>query len=139
MNAKIKEFIKNNHLLSLSVLEENSLAFEVYSASCYYAFDEVNFNLLFKSAQDSKHIKLCALNPRVGVIIAKDSKNLAHIQGLQIKAFFKPVTKEQRSIYYALYPFAKLGSGEIYALEILWAKYTDNRLLLKEKLTYIKE
>lgn len=139
MNERIKNFIKNHHLLSLAVVEENSNRVEVYSASCYYAFDEKNLSLLFKSECDSKHIQLCVLNPKVGVIIAKDSKKLADIQGLQIKALFQPATKEQKSIYYALYPFAKLGSGEIYSLEILWAKYTDNHLLLKEKLTYIKE
>lgn len=139
MNPKIKDFIKKYHLLSLSVVEADSDTLEVYSASCYYAFDEANLSLLFKSAQDSKHIQLCALNPKVAVIIAKDSKNLGRIQGLQIKTFFKRATLQQKSLYYARFPFAKLGNGEIFALEILWAKYTDNKLLLSEKLTFMRK
>ncbi|WP_290455750.1 hypothetical protein, partial [Helicobacter rodentium] len=102
MNERIKNFIKNHHLLSLAVVEEKSKTLEVYSASCYYAFDEAKLSLLFKSECDSKHIQLCILNPKVGVIIAKDSKKLVDIQGLQIKALFKPAIKEQKSIYYAL-------------------------------------
>ncbi len=139
MNQKIKDFIKKQHLLSLSVVETNSNEFGVYSASCYYAFDEQNLNLLFKSAQETKHIRLCAINPKVGVIIAKDSKNLGKIQGLQIKAHFKQATQRQQDIYYASYPFARFGEGEIFALEILWAKYTDNKLLLSKKLIYERE
>lgn len=87
MNPKIKDFIKKYHLLSLSVVEADSDTLEVYSASCYYAFDEANLSLLFKSAQDSKHIQLCALNPKVAVIIAKDSKNLGRIQGCKLRRF----------------------------------------------------
>lgn len=139
MNEKITDFIRKQHLLSLSVIEKDSSLLEVYSASCYYAFDEENLCLLFKSAQDSKHIQLCALNPKVGVIIAKDSKNLGSIQGLQIKAFFKQATQAQKNLYYTAYPFAKLGKGEVFALEILWAKYTDNKLLLSEKLIFMRK
>lgn len=139
MNEKIKDFIRKQHLLSLSVIEKDSSLLEVYSASCYYVFDEENLCLLFKSAQDSKHIQLCTLNPKVGVIIAKDSKNLGNIQGLQIKAFFKQTTQAQKNLYYATYPFARLGKGEIFALEILWAKYTDNKLLLSEKLIFVRK
>lgn len=139
MNEKIKAFIKKQHLLSLSVLEAESNVFEIYSASCYYAFDEHHLHLIFKSSQDSKHIRLCFLNPKVGIIIAQDSKKIGQIQGLQIKARFHESTQVQKEIYYKRFPFARIGSGEIFALEILWAKYTDNKLLLSEKLIFMRE
>ncbi|TLD89257.1 hypothetical protein [Helicobacter sp. MIT 05-5294] len=139
MNEKIKDFIKKQHLLVLSVLEADSSGFGVYSASCYYAFDVQNLALLFKSAQDSRHIELCFLNPKVGINIAQDSKNIGRIQGVQIKARFHESTQAQKDLYYTRFPFAKIGSGEIFALEILWAKYTNNKLLLSNKITFTRE
>lgn len=134
MDLRIAKFIAKNHLLSLGVSDSAG----VYAANCYYAWDEENYSLLIKSDVDSKHISLAMQNPNVGITITKDSKNLALLKGVQIKALFKPATKEQKCLYYAKFPFAKLASGEIFALEILWAKYTDNQLLLSQKLIYQK-
>ena len=107
MDAKIKNFVSSNHLLALSVLDNQQ---EIYTASCYYAFCEKYISLVFKSMQDCKHIQFAKCNPKVGVIIAEDSKKLHLIKGLQIKASF--------------------------TLDILWAKYTDNTLLMEKKLIY---
>ena len=134
MNEKIKSFIRRNQLLALSVVEND----EVYSASCYYAFDEECISLVFKSQKESKHIQLALVNPKVGVIIAQDAKKIGLLQGVQIKALFKRASTPQEKLYYQKFPFAKLGEGEVFALEILWTKYTDNKLLLKEKLTFKK-
>lgn len=134
MNEKIKSFIARNQLLALSVLEND----EVYSASCYYAFDEECINLIFKSQRESKHIQLALKCPKVGVIIAQDAKKIGLLQGVQIKALFKMASVSQEKLYYQKFPFAKLGEGEVFALEILWAKYTDNKLLLTKKLTFKK-
>lgn len=136
MDQKILNFIAKNHLLTFSVRDEDE---GVYIANCYYALDEKDYCLLIKSALDSKHIKLATQNPHIGISIAKDSKKLILIKGVQIKALFKQATNEQKSLYYSQFPFAKLASGEIFALELFWIKYTDNGLLLSEKLFYQKE
>ncbi|MCI2235569.1 hypothetical protein MKD52_01795 [Helicobacter sp. CaF467b] len=136
MNQKILKFIAKNHLLTLSVRDEDK---GVYIANCYYALDKKDCCLLIKSALDSKHIKLAIQNPHLAVSIAKDSKKLILIKGVQIKALFKQAINEQKSLYYSQFPFARFASGEIFALEILWAKYTDNGLLISEKLIYQKE
>ncbi|TLD80675.1 hypothetical protein LS70_008885 [Helicobacter sp. MIT 11-5569] len=137
MDEKIKKFLANSHLLTLSVIdcEQDLAAIGVYSASCYYAF--MVESLLIKSSADSKHIKLAELNPNISVTIAKDSKNLSKIEGIQIKAYFRKALAKEKKAYYARFPFARLGSGEIFALDILWAKYTNNALL--KKVIYIKE
>ena len=70
MNQKILKFIAKNHLLTLSVRDEDK---GVYIANCYYALDKKDCCLLIKSALDSKHIKLAIQNPHLAVSIAKDS------------------------------------------------------------------
>ncbi len=135
MNKLITKFIQNNHLLSFSVIDDN----DVYCANCYYAFDEININLIIKSNEESKHIKLAKINPNIAATIAKDSKKLLLIKGLQIKAVFLESNKYEQEIYYSRFPFAKLGDGKIYTLKILWAKYTDNKLLTNKKIIFSRE
>ena len=147
MDERIQTFIAREKVFALSVIEcdsnQNRIAanqgLRVYGASCYYAFFVPNFSLCFKSALDSKHIQLARRNPNVSVIIAKDSRILGNIQGVQIQARFRDSTQEEESAYYTRFPFAKLGNGAVFALDIDYATYTDNKLLLKEKLTYIKD
>ncbi|WP_299546012.1 hypothetical protein [uncultured Helicobacter sp.] len=137
MNDKIKAFIAKQHLLALSVIDNTEdTHLSVYSASCYYAFFTQNLSLCFKSDSNSKHIKLASVNPNVAVIIAQDSSILTNLKGVQIKAYFRNATQEEQRFYYQKFPFATLGNGEIFALDIYFAKYTDNQLLLQKKLIY---
>ena len=54
MDLKILDFIRQNHLLSLSTIDDDG----VYVANCYYAFDTENLTFLIKSDKTSKHIQL---------------------------------------------------------------------------------
>lgn len=142
MDSRIKKFINDNNLLSFSTIEQSKKDkndYEVYCASCYYAFDEMNLSLIIKSNSQSKHIKLAMANPNIGVNIAKDSKSLRFLKGAQIKARFKKANNSQENLYYSSFPFARLGEGEIFSLYILWAKYTDNKLLLSKKIIYTRD
>ncbi|CAM2978848.1 hypothetical protein [Helicobacter burdigaliensis] len=130
------DFIKKNHLLSLSMVESSA---EVYCISAYYAFCEENLSLVFKSDSSTKHIALLEQNQNAGVIIAKDSKNLLDIEGLQIKALFQEASKIEKKAYYSKFPFARAVSGNVYALQILWAKYTNNKFVSKNKMIFIKD
>lgn len=112
---------------------------EIYCASCFYAFDKKNLACIFKSQANSKHITLAAKAPIIAVAIASDTKIIRHIQGVQAKAYFSKASPAQERIYYQRFPFAKLGEGEVYALAIFWAKYTDNSLLSHQKLTFSRD
>lgn len=133
MHQKIKEFILSEHLLSLSVYDEEN---GVYSANCFFAFDVKSISLIIKSDKNSKHILFGLKNPEVAITVASQIKSIAHIKGIQAKALLLYASIEQREIYYKKYPFARVMQGECYALEIVWAKYTDNTLLLKDKMIY---
>ena len=132
-------FLRGAHLLSLCVAGAKDGVIECHCASLYYAFCEENLSLVFKSDPNTAHIAIAKENPQVAANIAKDSANLARLRGLQIKAHFRAGGASEAKIYYRRFPFARLGGGEIFALDILWAKYTDNGLLSGEKLIFVRE
>ncbi len=131
IDERILAYIKSQKLLSLALRDEE----ELYSANLFYAFDEKNLAFIFSSYEQSKHIKLAFLNPKVALSIAKEEK-IAFLKGLQAKALFKKASKEQEKIYYQNFAFAKFSKAKIYALELLWAKFTDNTLMLGAKLEF---
>lgn len=133
MDKKILEYIKSMQLLSLALRDGE----EVYIANVFYAFDETNLALIFSSYEESKHIQLAFLNPKVALSIAKEDK-IAFLKGLQAKALFKEASKEQNGIYYEKFPFARLSKARVYALELFWAKYTDNASMIGSKLQFQK-
>ncbi|OCX43118.1 hypothetical protein A7X81_07695 [Campylobacter ornithocola] len=133
MDKRIKNFIHSQKLLSLSILDNDGGA---YCASCYYAFDDENLALIFASEEHTKHIQLAYKSPKVAVSIALDTDIINLIKGVQIKALFQKATKEQEEIYYEKFPYAKLAKACIFALNIQWVKYTDNKILLSKKLEF---
>ncbi|HHP0355726.1 TPA: pyridoxamine 5'-phosphate oxidase family protein [Campylobacter lari subsp. concheus] len=133
MDERIKNFILSQKLLNLSMLDEDG---GVYCASCYYAFDSQNLALIFASEERTKHVQLAHKAPKVAVNIALDTDIINLIKGVQIKALFQKATKEQEKIYYGKFPFAKLAKACVFALNIQWAKYTDNKILLSKKLEF---
>ncbi|HEC1748748.1 hypothetical protein L8W40_02855 [Campylobacter sp. IFREMER_LSEM_CL1846] len=132
MDERIKKFIHSQKLLTLSVQDND----EIYCASCYYTFDDKNLALIFASEEHTRHIQLSYKNPKVGVNIALDTNIINLIKGVQIKAIFRKATAKQEKIYYEKFPFAKLAKACIFALNIQWAKYTDNKILLSKKLEF---
>lgn len=132
MDIKIQDFIDSSQVLTLAVCHENT----TYVANCFYVFDREEYYLIFKSDSDSKHIQWAIKNNNVAVSIFENSGGLSNIKGVQINARFDFANKKYQAMYYKKYPFAKLSQGEVYVLEILWVKYTDNKLLLPKKIEY---
>ncbi len=134
MDKRIMRFIAREHIMHIAIRDNDG----VYNASCFYAFDSKNLALIFKSNPTSHHIILAQHSPYVGISIARNVRIVRKIQGLQAKGFFSQAKDEQKQWYYKTYPFGRAIDGQIYALEILWCKYTDNSLLISKKLEYQK-
>lgn len=132
MNEKITTFLHNNTLLSWAMQDDNG----VYCANAFYAFDDENLSLIISSHTDTKHIKLAEQNPHVSVNVAKFG-NIASLKGIQIKALYMRASKEQENLYYAHFPFARLKGGNCFALQIQYAKFTDNALGKKLEFTRV--
>ncbi|MBZ7934941.1 hypothetical protein H2259_07185 [Campylobacter sp. RM10532] len=135
MDEKILDFIKNEQLLSWSMIDDSG----VYTASAFYVFDEKNLSLIIASHEQTKHIQLAFKNPSVAVNIAKENK-IAFLKGIQAKAEFKYANKEQEKMYFSKFSFAKFDKkARIYTLDLIWAKLTDNTLGLVKKIEFLKK
>ncbi|MGH2266922.1 hypothetical protein [Campylobacter taeniopygiae] len=135
MDEKILNFIKNEKLLSWSMIDNVG----VYTASAFYAFDEKNLAFIIASHENTKHIQLAFKNSSVAVNIAKENK-IAFLKGIQAKAEFKRASKEQEKMYFSKFSFARLDKkAKIYTLEIIWVKLTDNTLGLAKKIEFSKK
>lgn len=123
MDTKIKDFLSQNKLLCWAMQDDGG----VWCANAFYAFDELNLSLIIASHTDTRHIKLAQKNPLVSVNVAKFSA-IAFLKGVQIKALCEKASKAQEKLYYARFPFAKIMKGQCFALNIRYAKFTDNAL-----------
>lgn len=132
MSEKFDKFLKKMHLLSLAVLHENT----PYSCSCFYAYDE---NLkIFVVACDSEttHIKAILANSGVSGTVALDTKIVGKIKGVQFKGVMKKANENESEIYFDKFPFAKAIKPELWSIEILWIKFTDNTLGFGKKIIW---
>ncbi|TKX32187.1 hypothetical protein [Campylobacter aviculae] len=135
MDERILNFIKGEQLLSWAMIDEIG----VYTASAFYAFDEKNFALIISSHENTKHIKLALAYPSVALNIAKENK-IAFLKGIQAKADFKRANEEQEKIYFSKFSFACLDkSAKVYALDLIWVKFTDNALGFSKKLEFFRK
>ncbi len=133
MNEKIKSFLRDNSLLCWAMQDDDG----VYCANAFYAFDDENLSLIIASHENTKHIKLVQKNPRISVNVAKFG-NVASLKGIQIKAVCQKASKTQAKLYYAHFPFARLKGGACFALQIEYAKFTDNALGKKLEFTRLQ-
>ncbi|MBK1992370.1 hypothetical protein JG676_07155 [Campylobacter sp. 2018MI35] len=132
MDQRIINFLQNNEILSFAMQDRN----EVYIANAFYIFDILHSSFIIASDKNTKHVKLSIINPCIAVNVYQ-GKKIALLKGVQIKAKFIDATKEQEKLYYHKFPFVKFQKDiKIYALCILWAKFTDNTLMLNQKIEF---
>lgn len=133
---KVSDFIQAAKVLSYATAAER----QPHCALCYYSFiaKEDAYYLLFKSSEDTQHIKEALINPLVaGSILPNRKVEVGSNQGIQFKGQFV-LNDEKRSAlkkaYYNKFPFAKAVPGEVWAIELKQIKMTDNTLGFGKKI-----
>lgn len=122
---KISEFILDNKCLSLCTSSREGL----WCASCYYAYDEKNVALIFKSSDDTRHVQEGLMNPMIAGTILPDKLETVSIKGVQFTgAFTSAEDDEASSIYYSRFPFARAIGGKFWVIKLKTMKFTDNTL-----------
>lgn len=135
MDKKIIKFLQKMHLLNLSI-NYNNLP---YNCSAFYAFCAQNLEFVIASKPNTNHIKALKNTDIVGICIAKDTKILHLIQGVQILGKISPADKNLVRIYYKRFPFAIAMNPTLFKIEILWCKFSDNKLGISNKIIWKKE
>lgn len=133
---KISEFILGNKCLTLCTSSPSGL----WCASCYYAYDEKNVCLIFKSSEETQHVQEGLKNPAVAGTILPDKLETVSIKGLQFTGSFLAAEDDvSSSLYYSRFPFARAMSGKFWMIKLRTMKYTDNTLGFGTKLHWQAE
>jgi len=138
INERVIVFLKSCTNLTLAT-GKNSIP---YCANCFYAYDEKQNLLVFKSDRDTNHIKQALENNNVAGTILPDKLEKAKIKGIQFNGKFIEAKDELlesiKKVYYKKYPFARAFAGELWAVEFTFIKMTDNTLGFGKKIEWRK-
>jgi len=132
----ISGFIAGAKCLSMATQSTDGL----WCASCYYAYDEKNVCLIFKSSEDTRHVQDGLKNPVVAGTILSDKLETVSIKGVQFTGIFSEAKNdESASLYYNRFPFARAIGGKFWVIKLKTMKYTDNTLGFGTKMHWQSE
>ncbi len=135
----IKAFIQSQHVFTLATSIDN----KPHCAICYYAYSEKLNGLVFKSSGQSQHIKAGIQNKEIAASILPIKVEINKVRGAQIEGnFMEPgdeQMKEAKKNYYKKFPFALVIPGDIWLIELIKIKFTDNRLGFAKKINWEKQ
>jgi uncharacterized protein len=138
MDIKIKTFIREQKNLTLCTSVNDS----PYCASCFYAYNESDNTLIFKSGKETKHIVNALVNDKVAGTIVPDISKLGIIKGIQFTGKFFVLKADKldqaKSVYYKRNPLALASPGELWAVELTSVKMIDSTLGFGKKLVWEK-
>lgn len=127
MHKDIFSFIKKNTCATVSCVEEQS---KPYCFTVFYAWDEKNNTLVFKSSPETRHSQILLQNNFVAGAILPDKLNKLLVQGLQFEGELlnneNPLAKEAFLLYHKRHPLAIIKPGELWVIQINHIKMTDS-------------
>ncbi len=113
---------------------------ELHCFSCYYAYNENQQLLFFKTSDDSLHMQYLLKNPLLAGTILPDKLNKLKVQGIQFNGRLMAKSHAQANdaekIYHRRYPIALAMKGTVYTIRLDLIKMTDNTLGFGTKLIW---
>jgi uncharacterized protein YhbP (UPF0306 family) len=136
---KIWSFVEKQTVLNFATSANNT----PWCATCYYAFDKKHKLLIFKTANDSRHMQEALQQVMVAGTVLPDKPKKGVVKGIQFQGEMVFSDEEIRSRankkYHKKFPFAKVMAGEIAVIELTLVKLTDNKLGFGKRLLWEKE
>ena len=118
-----------------------SLAVEgPWCAAVFYAFDEERGIFVYASEPGTLHAQRALKNPCVSGSIVLETRVVGRLQGVQLRGNPHPTDEKQvRETYLKRFPFAAAMNLDLWVLEPVYMKLTDNTLGFGKKLIWEKE
>lgn len=137
MKPEIINFIKENKVATVCCTDGNN---KPYCFQCFYAFDEENHLLFFKSSPATFHGKLLIENTEVAGTIQTEKVELLTLKGIQftgttLESDF-PENISPSSFYHKKFPYALAKSGKVWCIKLEMVKMTDNTNIFGKKLRW---
>jgi len=124
----MRTLLRRHHLLSIATVSERG----PWCASCFYAWDEENNELVITTDPATRHGSEFRSNPSVAGTIALETIRIGRIRGIQFTGTVSEPSdealKRARSIYLRRFPFAALADIHLWVISLSHIKLTDNRL-----------
>ena len=138
--ANITKFFQANHVASIAAAAEGT----IWSACCFYVFDEAAARLVVLTSQKTRHGRLMSANPRIAGTVAGQPGSIAKISGIQFTALARLLDgeadkKSALSLYYQAHPAARAMKSDVWALDLDTVKFTDNKLVFAQKTYWQRE
>lgn len=134
VDRRILKFIKKHHVLNLSTYSDG----EIWTCSCFYAFDPENMQFVITSDLNTKHAQHAVKNPEVSGTIVLETKIVGNIKGIQFSGKLLKNDDFQeldtRKVYLKKFPFAVFLKTSLWAISLTHIKFTDNRLGFGKKI-----
>ncbi len=100
--------------------------------SCYYAYNENQQLLIFKTSDDSLHMQYLLKKPLLAGTILPDKLNKLKVQGIQFNGELLATSHAQGNdagkLYHRRHPIALAMQGTVYTIRLDLIKMTDNTL-----------
>ena len=137
----ITHFLSRNHVVSLATHSPES---GLWSACCFYVFDEVHARLIVLTSRQTRHGSNMAASSHISGTIAGQPDSITKISGIQFQARAVCLENEAErqaaaALFYRIHPVARAMKSDVWMLELDFIKFTDNKLIFAQKTHWSRE
>lgn len=137
MNDNILRFLQQQTCATICCVSEQG---NPYCFSCFYAFNEEEGLLYFKSSANAHHSALMKINPVIAGTVLPDKLNKLLVKGIQFEGIVlntdHPLVKESLITYLKKHPMALAIPGDVWTIQINHIKMTDSTLGFGKKIIW---
>lgn len=127
MHEDILSFIKKQTSATICCVDGDS---KPYCFTVFFAWDEGNHCLIYKSSPETNHSKILSHNTFVAGTIHPDKLNKLLVQGIQFEGELlesgNPLTNGASITYHKRHPIAIVKPGELWVIQVNHIKMTDS-------------
>lgn len=140
MNKDIIQFIRKQKTATVCTVDERG---NPYCFSCFYAFDEKEGILIYKTHADSHHVPMMQTKKEVAGSILPGKADPVIVRGIQFEGVVidpsDPSATHASRDYHLRYPFALAMGGEIWVIRLQHIKMTDSTKGFGTKIEWVRE
>ncbi len=140
MNENISRYLSQQTCATIGCTDEQGMP---YCFNCYYAFNEEEGLLYFKSSEDAYHMQLMKQNHRVAGTILPDKLSKLVIKGVQLQGELldteNPLAHKAAMMYHQKHPLSLAVPGKVWTIRFNALKMTDSTLGIGKKICWRRQ
>ena len=107
--------------------------------SCFFALVEADACLVFKSSEESEHVKVLKQNGLVGGTVLTAKTDALNNEGMQFHGALVEddlIYAKARDAYYKRFPFAMAVAGSLFVVQLTDVKHSKTTLGMRHKTSW---